>query len=302
MKKIYMIFFLVLTVLAANAQIHLTPVIYTEVDGASERTDALMESKLRLLLSSCNVLSKFGNSRFVLAARFNVVDKQIVSSAPMQVVYNIQADFAVGDGESGTCFGTETIELKGIGQTEERAILYGMQQLGKNTPELTKLIGKATQRIIEYYDANGKNIILRAKSLATAGNYEEAIYELSLIPRECKYYTTANNMLNAFYKQNIDTNAAKLLTKAKALWASQPTMENAITVMELLEDISPSASCYGQVQALIKEVKERNIKVMDKEQNHQYNMEKTRMKTIENIAVAYAKSRPKIIYNIRGWW
>lgn len=302
MKKLYIVCLLALCSLSATAQIHLTPVVYSDVQGTSSGTNSVVENKLRTLLAENNVLSKWGDSRFVLAAKFNVLDKQIVSSAPMQVVYNIQANIVVGDGESGICFGSETIELQGVGQTEERAILYSLQKLNSKSPALQRLIATSKGKIVGYYNANGKNIILKAKSLASAGSYDQAIYELSLIPQESVHYSAANNMLNALYKQSLNSDAQKTLTQAKALWASDPTAENAAFVMDLLGEIPPSASCYGQVQALIKEIKARNIKVADREWTQQANMEKMRVKAIENIAVAYAKSRPKVIYHISRWW
>lgn len=302
MKKICILLLLALCSLATVAQINLTPYVISDVQGTSERTNSVLENKLRTLLAANNVLSKFGDSRFILAAKFDVLDKEIVSSAPMQVVYNIQAHFAIGDGESGICYGAETFELKGVGQTEERAILYGLQKLNYNSPALQRLIASSKGKIVSYYNTNGKNILMRAKSLASAGSYDEAIYELSLVPQECVHFAAANSMLNSLYKQSINSNAQKALSQAKALWAADPTAENAIAVMELLSEISPSASCYGQVQAFIKEIKDRNIKVADREWMQQVNMEKMRIKAIENIAVAYAKSRPKVVYKIYGWW
>ena len=83
MKKICILLLLALCSLATVAQIHLTPYVISDVQGTSERTNSVLENKLRTLLAANNVLSKFGDSRFILAAKFDVLDKEIVSSAPI---------------------------------------------------------------------------------------------------------------------------------------------------------------------------------------------------------------------------
>ena len=87
------------------------------------------------------------------------------------------------------------------------------------------------------------------------------------------------------------------------------------TVRIILEIIA--AICAGLLggagaQALMKEVKGR-VKGLDdadraeemRQNAHERSMDRARINAVRDIAVAYAKSRPRVIYNtriIRTWW
>ena len=86
--------------------------------------------------------------------------------------------------------------------------------------------------------------------------------------------------------------------------------------MSMLSRINTSADCYPQAQALMRKIEARVKGVTDKRYNDAIAMEKSRMnarlavekarlRCMRDVAVAYAKSRPKVIVRntyYRSWW
>ena len=116
-------------------------------------------------------------------------------------------------------------------------------------------------------------------------------------------------MLVTAYKGYVNTQAAELLQRARALWAASPSQENAEAVMALVGDIDPSSSSYGAAQSFMKEVKSRVTKLDDQDRSeiykqmaHERSMDKAHMQAVREICLAYAKNQPKVVYNVNTWW
>lgn len=285
-----------------NAQIHLTPYVETTNNGVDDRTQEMVLNRLNNIITANNGISASEGSRFILAAKLFISNKEIIASAPMKVIYEIEANFAVGDGIDGKCYGATTQVIKGVGRTETQALTNAIKTLNASSPKLTSLINNSKAKIIDYYNNNGATIIAQAKAKANAGNIEEAMQMLASIPQESVTFKNASSLLNTLFKKYADNNAEQLLTQAKALWASSSSEENAVAVANILANISPSASCYPQVKAFLNSVQARRQKVEDRNFNTQVAIQRAQLRTIENIYSAYAKSQPKVVYNVRGWW
>lgn len=305
--------------LGMTAQIQLTPYVDATTGGLDANNTQVISSRLRTLISQAGLQSA-DNSRFILAIRASQLDRYVAPGAPPQIGQNLLVTFAIGDGIDGTCFGTCTAEVKGRGQTEQAAMLSAFKNL-RVTPELKTLITQSKKRITDYFDANAPTIIAKAKMLQKSRKYEEAMAELSVIPQECKSYNDAMEMMKEIYKSGIDRSASQLLSEARALWSADPYPGDAADdALELLGQIDTEAACYKEAVALMDQIKqkvqnikereyadskerERNLHKMEQRRlNAAEALEKERIKAARDVAVSYNENRPKVVYNIRGWW
>lgn len=290
---------LILVLLATSnlsAQIHLTPIVH-QLDGEEPNhyTRSLL-SKMTKAINDTGLAKSYEYARFVLAANVIVNDKVIMSTAPTQIVYNIDLSFVVGDGITGTKFGTELIQVKGVGSTEDRAILNAINNAQLSV--LKSLVANARERIVSYYDQNLQYILTRAKGLAGKEDYEGAMRELAAVPEECRGYAEVQREQIRIYEQYSKNQSAKLLMEAEALWATDPSVRNAEHIQALLGSINPSTPAYKGAKQLLNRIEQRYAR--REQQVHE--RESARLKAIKEIMLAQAKNQPKTIYQIRSWW
>lgn len=311
MKRFLGLTIIMLCTLAVRAQMMVSPYLPEDMEGLTQNNIRLLENRLGSIISQNGMLSAEG-SRFILTMNWNVLEKEVVGSGPTVIMYKLEVGLCIGDGMTGTKYASTTLSLKGAGNDEAKAVLKAMNGINAHKDEIAQLVKKGMDRIVKYYESNKNQILTSAKSMMNQKNYEEAMWILSQIPQEVSYYNEAQGMIVQAYRAQVNTNAAQQLQRARALWAASPSRENADAVMALVGDIDPSSSSYSGVQALMKEVKGR-VKSLDdsdraeimRQNAHERNMDRARINAARNIAVAYAKSRPRVVYNtriIRTWW
>lgn len=301
--------------LGANAQIFLTPAVDSDAGGLDKNTLGAIDGRLRTIISRAGCESGYGG-RFVMAVKVSLLDRNFTNSAPVMIAQTIQVTLAIGDVQTQSCFGSTTFEANGIGPTEAAALLSAVKSINPNSPEFKKLVADSKAKIIDYYTKNGPSIVGSAKSLMTNHQYDEAIEKLADIPQECPNYPEAANMMTTIYQSNINHDAAQILAEAQAVWSADPNPgPGAEQAMAILSGIDTSAKCYPQAQALMKKIEARVKTVTDANAAHERQMEKARLNTAaalekariracRDIAVARAKSRPKVVYHFSrwGWW
>ena len=321
-KLITLIALFVAGCLNTFAQIQLTPYVSATTGGVDENNSAVIENRLRTLISQSGMESGYG-TRFILAVKVNLLDRYIAPGAPPRIGQKMMVTLAIGDAESGTCFGSCTQEVKGLGETEQAAMLSGFKNIRMN-PELKQLVAESKQRILDYYNQNGPAVIQRAQSLMSKQDYEGAIAELAAIPQECTSFPKASSLMLKVYKENINHDASQMLAEARAIWAADPNPgESAEQALAILGQINTSATCYNQAQALVKQIQARAKQVTDRQYadeqaqakheremevrrlNAASSLEKARIKACRDVAVAYCKNRPRVVYRttvINRWW
>ena len=72
-------------VLTGSATVQLTPVASGTAQGLDQNVSEIIENRLRSIISA-NGLTSGTNTRFVLAARFNVLEKEIIPGPPSKKV------------------------------------------------------------------------------------------------------------------------------------------------------------------------------------------------------------------------
>lgn len=313
MKKLFFTIVAAVMGLAAQAQIMMTPYVDATVGGLNENNMDLVENRIRSIISSAGMISSY-NSRFILGTKINLLEREYLQGAPARMIQRLEVTLAIGDGVSGICYGSTTFEVTGIGQTEQLAMTSACRSIPKSNKQITDLVATAKERIIQYYEENAANIIAKAKSLEGTQEYEAAMAELAAIPQECSKYKEALDLIVKISKSSIDQDAACLISEAQAVWSADPNPgPSAELAMEILSQVDPSSKHYPQAKALMQKVEARVKGVTDQRYKDAVayenaklkayaTLENARLKAVKEVAVAYAKNQPKVVYNVRGWW
>ena len=305
MNRLIGISLLILSTLSMRAQIMVSPYLPEDMEGLTANNIKLLENRLGSIISQNGMMSAEG-SRFVLTMNWNVLEKEVIASGPTVIMYKLEVGFFLGDGMTGTKYSSATLSLKGVGNDEAKAVLNALKGINAYKDDIGRLVKQGTMRIMEYYESNRSQIMSSVKSMITQRSYEEALWTLSQIPQEASYYNEAQGMMSQAYRAQVNTNAAQQLQRARALWSASPSRENAEAVMALVGDIDPSSSSYAGAQTLMNEVKGR-VKSLDdadraeimRQNAHERSMDRARLNAVRDIAVAYCKSRPRVVYNTR---
>lgn len=287
---------LLVSTLAVRAQMFVSPYLPEDMEGLSDNNLSLLENRLAQIINQNGMVSA-DDTRFILTLNWNILDKEIVGSAPTVIVYQLEVSVAFGDGMTGTKYASTSFTLKGAGNNEAKAILNAMKGINGHKDEISQMLRKGSQRVSEYYESNKKDILNMAKSMISQGQYDACMVELAQVPEGTSYYTEAQAMLAKAYKGYVNQNAAQQLQEARAAWAASPTRENAEDVMALVADIDASSSSYSGAQALIKEVNSRVTRLDNEDRaeetritEHLLGMDTARNRAARKVATKSAKS------------
>jgi len=268
-RVLWSVYFFFSCAVVSFSQITLTPMVYSSANGLNASNISIAESKLRNIISQNNMLSSYGG-RFVIACKIDPLQSEVYGT---KLIRHLGVSFAIGDNATGNCFGTTSMECLGIGNTEEQALSSALRNI-KSNKDLNQLIKDSKDKIVDYYDQNGKMILKKAQGLMVSQHWEEALYELSFIPKESKYYDDALSLIEKVSKDYINHTSLSMLNQARALWASNPNSEdNLKEIVALLSQVNSSSECYDEAQSLIKQIGKKMEENTEKEYKDQKEME-----------------------------
>lgn len=160
-------------------------------------------------IASYNGLGATGaDSRFVLAAKAIVIDKNIAESAPPMFIFTMEISFYMVDNVEHKIFSQFSTAKKGVGDSEAKAISSVIQQLEPSDIRFSVFLEKGKESILEYYNTNCDIILEKATALIKSGENVMGIDLLLNIPsvsREC--YDKAMELVreNSSGDQEIDS-------------------------------------------------------------------------------------------------
>lgn len=289
----------------------------------------LMVNKLNQIAAKNGVGGSSINPRFVITANVIEIAQEVVPSAPPMVAMELETTLYIGDAESGVLYGSYSYgSRKCVGSTAEKAYLAGLRNLPVDTPALRSFVEQGKNKIVEYYNSQIDFLLSEAETLASQRRYEESIALLMQVPEVCKdAYTKAMAKASVVYQQKLDNDGAELLTKARAAWKTNATDEGAAEAAIYLGEISPSAACASEANALadsiakhFKDLEDRewNFKMKKyndsiEQENRKMDLEEKRidadakkaqedLNAMKEIAMSYVSSRSNVENAILPWW
>ncbi|MDB2463455.1 hypothetical protein N9W69_01405 [Flavobacteriaceae bacterium] len=293
-------------------RIAIVPYVTDQIEDLPEIAKNNLRSKMAQILTKQGIAGSAGfSSQFIMVPNISVLSKDVVAGAPPKVALNLEVAFYIGDGINGVKYGSAAVMAKGVGSTETKAYVSALRNISSSNKDLAKLIDTAKERILEYYNDGCDFIIKEANNLAAQNKFDEALYALSSVPvvsKEC--FNKAQDRIGDVYQQMIDRDCDMLLNQATNAWNAGQNYEAAVEATELLNQIEPESACFSKVKTLSKSIragiKDTNNKewaMLNKQLESITEIEKNRLSTTKEIALAYANNQPKnVVYNVKGWW
>ena len=294
-----------------TGRIAIVPYVANQVEEVPLGAVNNLQSKMAQVLTQNGIAgsANFG-SRFILTPNISVLSKDVVPAAPAKVALVLEVAFYIGDGYSGVKFGSAVMNVKGVGQNENKAYINAFRNINANNPELQKLVKDAKKSILSYYNDSCDFILKEAETLVAQEEYDKALYSLMSIPKETKdCYYKAQDLIKEIYTKKVNSDCEALLNMAKIAWTSGQNYEAANKAGVYLSMLSPKAKCYNEAKKLIKTmekgVKENNDKewkFIENQQKYNAEVDKNKLMAAKEVAIAYANHQPQMVYKITSWW
>lgn len=305
MRKIIATVVIAITAFSINAQVNLDDfgriVLNTYLpDNTSLQIEAknLLITKLNQITSNAGMAGSQVNPRFIITANVNVGTKDIIAGPPQMIAQNLDLVLFVGDAISNTIFSYTTLSLKGVGTNENKAFIEALKNINPKSKEVVAFLEEGKTKIIHYYSTNCDFIIKEAQTLVKQERYDEAIYQLSLVPDVCQEcYFKCLDTLASIYQQKIDADCKIKFNEAKVSWAAAQNPTGAEEAGDILSNINPMASCQSEIDAFIKSVGAK-LKA-DEKARWQYKMKQYSDRIAiqkEQLRIAEEKSKRDDVY------
>lgn len=297
-------------------------VMQPEREYLSSSSCRLLQTKMTQILTSNGISKDTPSNRFVLTAKANVLNKDIIAGSPTRISEQIELTFIIGDVIDNIKYGTYVLLLTGVGLNEEQALQQAIKNVKTNDTGIDRFIDDSKAKIVEYYCENETKIISNADVLASQGRYEEALYSLSMVPDAYgSLYSICQEKMLEINRQKVNEEGKTLLSQAKAIWAKSPDGNGAEAIYPLITAINPSADCFGEVDSFLKQIttklldddrrewdfkmkqyedaKAREQRDFDARQQREARDAAIRKQEIDaarQVAVEFARNQPDVIY------
>lgn len=256
---------------------------------------AMVENKLTQLLTRNGIAGMDGLGQFVLTVTATPLDKDIIPGPPMKISEKMEMNLYIVDAYARTIFSSTSFTVKGLGETENKCYMNAISRMPIQSDQVATFITEGKQKILDYYNHEGPNLIKRAQYLAKQKNYEEALSIVTLIPQQSEQYDAALAAGLDIYQQYIDNQCNINLAAARMAWAAEQNSSGAYAAGDYLANILPDAKCYGEAMELYKEIKGKVLddwKFEMKKYQDGVDLEKLRIEAARQVGVAYGTHQP----------
>ena len=186
--------------------------------------------------------------RFALVAKYNVLEKDIVPTTPPRISQKLELSFVVVDLIENKIYGGCDMTVSGIGTNETKAFSAAFQKVSVQNRQIKTLLSEAKEKILDYYTNSCPQIQTEAKTLASTGQFDKAIFSLMSVPPVCtECYNSCQQLASEIYQQKIDAECSRMLAQAKSKWAASQSGATATEVAEIISQIDPRSSNYPAV-------------------------------------------------------
>lgn len=285
---------------APALRVPLTVAVPEQAEYVPLTAQAALADKMRQIVNLNGMGATDDAGQFFLTCVLSVTDKQVVGGAPVKIAQKVDVTLYVADAFNQKVFGMLTVPVRGVGDNETKSVLAAVRQLSPAQPAIKGFIADANAKILSYYEEHCDQIRQKARSLAKARAYEQAFFQLSLVPEQCACYADILTEADALFQDFINYRAETNLAKARSIWAAGMNREAAMEAAEYLAQILPDAKCYAQGQALLKEIKGRvkddiafDRKQLEWEQQNKSDL----IKSWRDIGVAYGNNQKSNTYS-----
>lgn len=268
----------------------------------SEKTDRLLEEKMKSALTAQGISSVSEFARFALEPSVAILDEHTSTGVPPKTTMSCSITFSIVDVMTGNVFDSYTIETEGKGTNKTNTLHKAIAAIRLASPDFNAFVNRSRVRVEDYYESQLDNIISMARSSATQGDYEYALYILSEVPSSIRSYSRVAKAIDECYADYREAQALAMLQKAEAIWTASPNASGAQDAMKVLEDIPMGTKYDSKVKALMSKIssklsadEKRRWDLIVKEAERRHQEKQSVIKAARDVAVAYARNQPKTI-------
>lgn len=307
MKKSIFYIFIGLSVLV-NAQdnndVLLGVFIPEQAEPIPHNVSRLLQTRMYQLVTANGISGNSYTPRFYLLPRIAVLDKEILGTAPPRIVLNLELTVMVGDQEEEkrNVFETESISLKGVGQTEQKAYISAIRNIRPKNPILLDFLDRTKKEIITYYEEHCDEITKKAFALDAQDNTRQAVTVIANIPIASSCYSDNEDRIRSFYQSVLERDCDSLLNVAKSKWFTDQTLEGAKEAGEVLAQLEPRAYCRDRVNALYLQMAEKVKELSDKDWDFKLKMVDAYIddkKNTRELILKYLENQPSKVIQYR---
>lgn len=117
-----------------------------------------------------------------------VISKEVSPTAPPMITLHIELSVKLVESMERKSFEQVNLDLKGVGNTEQKAYTNAFQKVSARHPKLKAFFTKGKQKILEHYNGRCDLILAKADGYIAAKQYVNAYHLLINVPpvsREC---------------------------------------------------------------------------------------------------------------------
>lgn len=270
-----------------------------------------IETKLQRALAANGIGDMDYTQRFVLAAKVDVVQNDVMPSNPPKVSKKMELTLMVGDVVENKIYETCTMTLAGIGTSDAKAFVSAFSGVNPDNEDLQSMLAAAKDEIMNYYKNNCGYIISNANSLAVQQKYDEAIARLMSVPEVCKEcYEKCQAAAAEIFGQKLDSECSALLNEAENEWMHSKDAEAAAKVAGIISRINPLWPDYqeavkfrDEISAKLSADEKREWDMTVKKYEDQQRFKQSIVDACREIGVAWGKNQPQTVTrNIARLW
>jgi hypothetical protein len=237
--------------LSNQMSIKLTPFVSNELNLPTSGL-TLLKNKINSAITQIGIGGEGSNARFIIGPSVTEVSKNITSTAPPKHANTYNITMLVVDVVSETVFNTYTEEIKGVGDSEEKAFLSALRNLDLRNQSFVDFLLSAEDKIIKYYNDNCDAIITEAEAEASMRNFENAYALLSSVPSEAmECFTSVQGKKQEYFKASLNMACNELLLQMKAELGKFNDPSGAgfnPKAMDYYSLIDAQSECYDEAQ------------------------------------------------------
>lgn len=221
-----------------NDRIPLMPYVNRADKTVGEKAQTILHNRLTSLAAGNGFAASAGN--FVLTASAEVIDMATTSTIPVKFVCELELEIYVIDNTDRVIMDQMLLTLKGVGDSEQDAIVNAIGQFNVRDASLRGFMGGVRSRILDYYALRLTHIIAQADSYASSGNYSDAIAVLSTVPNVLDDYPRVCALMADYYISWLDADAKSRMAAADA-YLAMSDKENALYELMM---VNPHSSLF----------------------------------------------------------
>lgn len=289
-------------VVKSSCTVDITVLPMSQPDEVPEASASYLASRLQQLVTEDNAAAMPGGSRFFITGRFDHILVDMLPGPPVQTALHTYLTLYIGDVQAQKIYSSTTIELRGVGNSTQRAFINALRTVNPENRKVKDFISRGTGKIVDYYDANYQSIISQAERAASMHRYDEALWELSSIPVCSKGYQQASSMMAPLMKKHIDREGEKLVTLANAAWAKSPDADGAAEAFDHLMQVDPMSAAHSKAERLGAEIKKSVKSDIDFETRQKYTdgvaTDRLLINAARDVGVAYGRGQKQTTTNL----